>query len=252
MGEQIMQQFSGKSVLVTGAASGIGRATMERLARSGARVLACDINEAGLRDAAAALVAEGREVITRPLDVTDEQACRDAVADCVRQFGGLDVLCNIAGMVKTCHFHELTSEDWRRVMDVNANSVFVLCHAALPHLLKSGGNIVNISSTAGLTGLPYNSAYCASKGAVLQLSRALAVEYAGRGVRVNAICPGAVDTPLVKDLEIPEGDRKSTRLNSSHVAISYAVFCLKKKKKKKTSDVNSYKQEGFGKLESHI
>src|SRR5690625_6073098 len=79
MGEQIMQQFSGKSVLVTGAASGIGRATMERLARSGARVLACDINEAGLRDAAAALVAEGREVITRPLDVTDEQACRDAV-----------------------------------------------------------------------------------------------------------------------------------------------------------------------------
>lgn len=200
-----MKRFEDKVALVTGAASGIGLATMQRLAQEGARVYACDINTAPLEREAAALRESGAEVLTRELDVTDDAGCEAAVAECLAQFGRLDILCNIAGMVCTGHFTDLSPGQWRRVMDVNANSVFVLSHAAMPHLLESGGNIVNIASTAALAGLPYNSAYCASKAAVLQFSKALATEYAGRGVRVNAVCPGAVNTPLVKNAQAPEG-----------------------------------------------
>ncbi|MBA6411875.1 SDR family oxidoreductase [Parahaliea sp. F7430] len=200
-----MKQFDGKVAFITGAASGIGLATMQRLAADGAKVFACDINSEALEAAASALRDSGSDVLSLSLDVTDDAGCQAAIAACVEHFGQLDILCNIAGMVCTGHFADLSIERWRRVMDVNANSVFVLCQAAMPHLLESGGNIVNIASTAALAGLPYNSAYCASKAAVLQLSKALATEYAHRGVRVNAICPGAVNTPLVKDAQIPEG-----------------------------------------------
>lgn len=200
-----MAEFSGKVAFVTGAASGIGLATVKRLASEGASIYACDINAEALASTGDALRAQGLAVTSEVLDVTDEAACRAAIENCVRRLGTLDILCNIAGMVMTRHFADLDSATWRRVMDVNTNAVFVLCHAALPHLLESQGNIVNISSTAGIAGLPYNSAYCASKAAVLGLSKALAVEFAGRGVRVNAICPGAVNTPLIKDLPLPEG-----------------------------------------------
>jgi len=201
-----MNRLDKKVAFVTGAASGIGLATMRLLVEEGARILACDINIAGLEEAAAILRDEsGADVMTLELDVTDDAGCRAAIESCVEHFGQLDLLCNIAGMVCTGHFTDLDADLWRRVMDVNANSVFILCHAAIPHLLASRGNIVNIASTAALAGLPYNAAYCASKAAVLQLSKALAAEYAGRGLRVNAICPGAVNTPLIKDAQAPEG-----------------------------------------------
>lgn len=200
-----MAEFSGKVAFVTGAASGIGRATMQRLATEGASVYACDINAAMLEAEAGTLREQGLAVTWQALDVTDEAACRAAIETCVEQLGSLDILCNVAGMVMTRNFAELDSATWRRVMDVNSNAVFVLCHAAMPHLLASQGNIVNIASTAGLAGLPYNSAYCASKAAVVGLTKALAVEFASRGVRVNAICPGAVNTPLIRDLPLPEG-----------------------------------------------
>lgn len=200
-----MQRFDGKVAFVTGAASGIGLATMTRLGREGAKIFAADINAGQLAEEVAKLSEEGVDIHSRTLDVTDEADCRAAVEQCVAQFGKLDVLCNIAGMVLTKNFADVSVAEWDRVMTVNTRSVFVLCQAAMPHLLKAGGNIVNISSAAGLQGLPYNSAYCASKGAVLLLSKSLAVEFAGRGVRVNAVCPGAVDTPLIKGLQIPEG-----------------------------------------------
>ncbi len=200
-----MTRFNGKVAFVTGAASGIGLASVARLATEGARVLASDINAELLTQETARLRGEGLQIHSRVLDVTDEADCRAAVEECVAQFGKLDILCNVAGMVLTKNFLDVTGEEWDRVMSVNTRSVFVLCQAAMPHLLESGGNIVNISSAAGLQGLPYNSAYCASKGAVLLLSKSLAVEFASRGVRVNAICPGAVDTPLVKNIQIPEG-----------------------------------------------
>ena len=200
-----MKRFQGKVAFVTGAASGIGLATMARLGREGAQVYAVDINAEQLAREAASLAGEGLAIRNLALDVSDETACRAAIAACVAELGKLDVLCNIAGMALTKNFADVSAADWDRVMTVNTRSVFVLCQAAMPHLLETGGNIVNISSAAGLQGLPYNSAYCASKGAVLLLSKSLAAEFAGRGVRVNAVCPGAVDTPLVKDIQIPEG-----------------------------------------------
>ncbi|WP_116364963.1 SDR family NAD(P)-dependent oxidoreductase [Parahaliea mediterranea] len=200
-----MQRFDNKVAFITGAASGIGLASAKRLGGEGARLFACDINAEGLASEMAVLRDSGVEVTTRVLDVSDDADCAAAVAECVAAYGQLDILCNIAGMVCTSHFAELTVERWRRVMDVNINSVFALSLAAIPHLLESGGNIVNIASTAGIAGLPYNSAYCASKAAVLNFSRALATEYAGRGVRVNAVCPGGVNTPLIRNAQAPEG-----------------------------------------------
>ncbi|MDO8861607.1 SDR family oxidoreductase [Haliea sp. E1-2-M8] len=200
-----MTRFDGKVAFITGAASGIGLATVARLGREGAKVYASDINAELLARETARLSGEGLDIHTRVLDVTDETDCRAAVEECLAKFGRLDILCNVAGMVLTKNFLDVSAEEWDWVMTVNTRSVFVLCQAAMPHLLETSGNIVNISSAAGLQGLPYNSAYCASKGAVLLLSKSLAVEFASRGVRVNAVCPGAVDTPLVKNIQIPEG-----------------------------------------------
>ena len=198
-----MNRFEGKTALVTGAGSGIGRAVTLRLAEEGASVYLADISEAGMAETAAQLPANCTHH-QFPLDVGDASACREVIAQVAAIAGQLDVLCNIAGIPLCQNFTDISDADWRRVIDINLNSVFYLCQAAMPHLLESGGNIVNMSSSAGRTGQAYNSAYCATKAAVLMLSKALAVEYAGRGVRVNAVCPGAVSTPLVHGFTPPE------------------------------------------------
>jgi meso-butanediol dehydrogenase/(S,S)-butanediol dehydrogenase/diacetyl reductase len=198
-----MNRFEGKTALVTGAGSGIGRAVTLRLAEEGASVYLADISEAGMAETAAQLPANCtyQQFL---LDVGDASACREVIAQVAAIAGQLDVLCNIAGIALCQNFTDISDDDWRRVIDINLNGVFYLCQAAMPHLLESGGNIVNMSSSAGRTGQAYNSAYCATKAAVLMLSKALAVEYAGRGVRVNAVCPGAVSTPLVHGFTPPE------------------------------------------------
>ena len=198
-----MKRFEGKTALITGAGSGIGRAVSLRLAEEGASVYLADINEAGMAETAA-LLPENCTHHEFLLDVGDASACREVVDQVVTSAGQLDVLCNIAGIALCQNFTEISETDWQRVININLNGVFYLCQAAMPHLLESGGNIVNMSSSAGRTGQAYNSAYCAAKAAVLMLSKALAVEYAGRGVRVNAVCPGAVSTPLVHGFTPPE------------------------------------------------
>jgi meso-butanediol dehydrogenase/(S,S)-butanediol dehydrogenase/diacetyl reductase len=198
-----MQRFDGKVALITGAASGIGLASARRLAREGARVFACDVNVGQLQAEVAALAAEGLQVKAHALDVADVAACGAAVAAAVAAFGRLDVLGNIAGIGQCQHFGEIEQATWDKVMAIHITGVFAMCQAAMPHLLESKGNIVNISSVAGLVGLPYSAAYCASKGAVLLLTKSLATEFAGRGVRVNAICPGGVTTPLSKSFVMP-------------------------------------------------
>lgn len=201
-----MKRFEGKVALVTGAASGIGLATLRKLAGEGARVLACDVNAAQLQAEVDQLTASGLQAKARVLDVTDADACRAAVAEAVSYGGGrLDILCNIAGIGQFKHFTDVTKEEWDKVLAVNTTSLFVLSQAAMPHLLESKGNIVNMASSAGMVGIPYNAAYCASKGAVVLFTKALAVEYAGRGVRVNAVCPGAVNTPLARAFGAVEG-----------------------------------------------
>lgn len=199
-----MKRFVDKVALVTGAASGIGLATAERLAREGARVLACDINAPLLASETARLAAEGLQIGAHPLDVTDAAACNAAIAAVVAAHGKLDVLCNVAGTLFLKNFTEITDTEWHRQMAINVHGAFYLCRAAMPHLLETRGCIVNVASVAGLVGIPYGAVYSASKGALLMLSKALAVEYASRGVRVNAICPGSAATPLVSGFAPPE------------------------------------------------
>ncbi len=198
-----MQRFDNKVALVTGAASGIGRATAIRLASEGAAVFLADINQDGLAETVAALPA-GSSSATFELNVTDSAACAAAVEACVSTMGKLDILCNIAGIAICDNLTNITDEQWHRAVGINLDGVFFMCRAALPHLLQSKGNIVNMSSSAGLVGQAYNSAYCATKAGVLMFSKSLAIEYGKQGVRVNAVCPGFVKTPLSANFNMPE------------------------------------------------
>ncbi len=204
-----MKRFEDKSALVTGAASGIGRATAERLAREGARVLACDVNGPLLQQEVKKLADAGLAVTARVLDVTDRASCRAAVAEAVGVGGRLDVLCNVAGTLLTRNFLDLEEAEWLRVMAINVNGIFHLSQAAMPHLLETRGNIVNVASTAGVVGIPYGVAYSASKAAVIGLTRALAAEFAAAGVRVNAVAPGNVTTPMTAKFEMPPSADRS-------------------------------------------
>lgn len=198
-------EFEGQVALVTGAASGIGKASALMLAESGADVAIADINAEQLADTAREIEALGRQVLSITLDVTDGQACQQAVADTIAKLGRLDVLCNIAGIAKMSHLADITHDAWRTMVDINLNSVFYLSQAAMPELLKNGGNIVNMSSTAGIEGQAYNSSYCATKGAVALLTKSMAMEFGSQGVRVNALCPGGVKTALTDKFTFPEG-----------------------------------------------
>jgi NAD(P)-dependent dehydrogenase (short-subunit alcohol dehydrogenase family) len=184
-------RFSGKKILVTGAASGIGRATAIRFASEGALLTIGDINAAGLQETAAMMESTPR---IQPFDAADVGSCRALVAAAATD--GLDILCNISGMLKWGPSTDFAVEDFERILKINTTSVFVLCQAALPHLIKSKGNIVNTASTAALQGIAYTIAYSASKHGVAAITKGLAIEFAAQGVRVNAICPGHVDTPM--------------------------------------------------------
>lgn len=188
-----MRRFDQRAVLVTGAASGIGRATAVRLAAEGASVLCADIDLAGAEETAAGLAGAA----ALHLDVTDPAACDAAVAETLTRFGRIDGLANVAGIGSFGHVAATTDAQWQRVIAVNLSGVFQMMRAALPRLEAGRGAIVNIASAAGLVATPYAAAYSASKSGVVGLTRSVAAEYAAKGVRVNAICPGAVDTPLI-------------------------------------------------------
>lgn len=197
------ERFVGKVALLTGAGSGIGRAVAIRMAAEGAAVFGLDINEAGLNETAALVKDAGGKMSTRVGDVSQRAACFDAVAACVSELGQIDVLGNIAGIAKGYHFTEVTEEIYRRMMGVNVDGYFWMAQAAVPHLLSSSGNIVNIASISGLKGQAYNVAYCTTKGAVTNFTRALAAEYAKMPLRVNAIAPGGVMTALTTNYSVP-------------------------------------------------
>jgi meso-butanediol dehydrogenase/(S,S)-butanediol dehydrogenase/diacetyl reductase len=200
-----MRRFDDKVALVTGAASGIGQATAVRLASEGARVACVDIKLEGAVATARQIDALGSQGEPLECDVSDPAAVQAIVTKVVERFGRLDVLCNIAGILRADHSHELRLEDWNRVLAVNLTGTFLMCQAALPHLLKARGAIVNMSSTAALGSHPWMAAYAASKGGVLSLTRCLSVEYVKQGLRVNAICAGAIKTPLHEQFRMPKG-----------------------------------------------
>jgi len=198
-------RFDGKVALLTGVASGIGRCTALRLAAEGASVFGLDIDDDGMAAAAAEITDAGGTMATRHTDVRSVDECRAAVDACVQEYGRVDVLGNIAGIAAHTHVADVTEAAWDFMNEVNVKGPFFLAQAAIPHLLESGGNIVNIASNAGLMGQAYTVPYCATKGAVVNMTRALAMEFVKTPLRVNAIAPGGVNTPLMGNFEMAEG-----------------------------------------------
>ena len=166
-----MPRLADRTLFVTGAASGIGRATALRLAADGARLFLTDIEAEGLEETTKLVEEQGAEVTCRPTDVTDETDAGQAIADCIARYDELHVLCNIAGIIHFEHLDQTSFEVWRRVLSVNLDGTFLMCRAALPHLVETRGAIVNMGSTAGLSGLPFGGAYGASKGGVHALAQ---------------------------------------------------------------------------------
>jgi 2-keto-3-deoxy-L-fuconate dehydrogenase len=184
-------RFTGKRALVTGAGSGIGEAVARGMHAEGAEVLLADVRAEPVETIAAEL---GERATPVALDVRDEDAVRLVAGD-------LDVLANVAGIGSTMAAPETTLDTWEDVFAVNARGTFLCCKHAIPAMVtRGGGSIVNMGSVAGLVGLRNRAAYCASKGAVIALTRALAIDHVADGVRVNAVCPGTVDSPWVRRL----------------------------------------------------
>jgi NAD(P)-dependent dehydrogenase (short-subunit alcohol dehydrogenase family) len=197
--------MQGKAALVTGAASGLGRATALRLAQAGANLYIVDVNADGLAETAAQIEASGVRVVAQAADLAVQENCTATVAAAVDAFGQLDALCNVAGIIVMCHAHEMPVAQWEKTIAVNLSAPFFLIQAAIPHLLKTDGAVVNVTSSAAFVGEAYAGAYCATKAGLNQLTKALAMEYVNQPIRFNAVAPGGMATGIANNLTMPEG-----------------------------------------------
>ena len=198
-----MARLDGTVAVVTGAASGIGAATAERLAAEGATVATMDITDG----------------VHYALDVRDESAVRDAFADVVARHGRLDSVVHAAGVAGGGPVHMLDADEWDRVVDVNLKGTFLVDKYSAIHMLAQGsGSIINIASIEGIEGTEGGSAYNASKGGVVMLTKSMAIDYGRRGIRVNCICPGGIDTPLLRDItDAPGLETYRERMRDEHL-----------------------------------
>jgi NAD(P)-dependent dehydrogenase (short-subunit alcohol dehydrogenase family) len=185
-------------VMVTGATSGIGRATAKRFAAAGSQVIACGRDGSALEEVEREINSQGGTSLALAVDVTIESEVQHAFDTAINQTGRLDVLVNAAGHISNGSIEDTSLEAWDAMMNVNLRSVFYLMQLATPHLIKTGGNVVNVSSVTGLRSFPGVLAYCVSKAGVDQLTRCAALELAAKGVRVNAVNPGVVITEIHK------------------------------------------------------
>ncbi len=213
-------RFETKVALITGAGSGIGRATAELFAKEGAKVVVADYNAEGGQLTVRSIKDQGGQAAFVQADVSRASDAERMVRATLDAFGRLDVLHNNAGIfVKPTPAHEMTEELWDRVFDINIKGVWLGCKYAVPELIKAGGGaIINTASMAGIRARPYTSAYCASKGAVVMLTKTLAIELAPYNIRVNCICPGAVNTPLIHQLGITQEQAASQVLVDQPIA----------------------------------
>ncbi len=205
-------EINGSAVIVTGAARGIGRGIAEAYAQAGAKVIAADLGSLAsrleadwhyslaardeLERTASEIRGRGGICTAIEVDVSERASCQNLVAKSVEAYGGLDILVNNAGIIQTGPIVDFAEADWERIFAVNVKGIFLLSQAALPHLVANGGVIINIASVAGKRGFAHMGAYCASKFAAIGLTQSMAAELAQFSIRVNAVCPGNVDTSM--------------------------------------------------------
>jgi NAD(P)-dependent dehydrogenase (short-subunit alcohol dehydrogenase family) len=197
-------RFENRVAVVTGAASGLGRAVAQRLASEGATIFGVDVNAEGLEETATLVREAGGTMHHCVANISDRMESHGAIAQAMDTCGRIDVLVNVAGVLRAGHVTDVTEETWNLVFGVNVAGTFWMCQAAIPHLLESHGNIVNVASNAGLMGTAYTTVYASSKAAVVNMTRSLAMEFIRTPLRINAVAPGGINTAMAQATFFPE------------------------------------------------
>lgn len=206
-------RLEGRNAIITGGGAGIGEAIARAFVEQGASIVIADMDIEAAETVAAGLRSGGYTAHAYPCDVSDSKSIQGMVHAAVESLGSLDTLVNNAGWGRAGKLLDTAEEDWDRTMDVNVKGIFLVSKHTLPHLLKSGGGcIINMASVAGVVGVRDRTAYCASKGGVVSLTRAIALDYVDQGLRCNSISPGTVDTPWVDRMVAQFPDNEATRV----------------------------------------